>query len=131
MIRRPFHRGSRMLLVLAGFIPFSTAARAEYVIFHNECKVSLVVQTASVVRGVLKRDQAMVKPGKSTARIPLDCDKVITICDGRTGRVLFRDPLRASKKALSFGIVADRNKVRVAPRPLPMADPMPGMPRSP
>ena len=112
----------RLILSLTFFVALAipTACRAEYVIFRNECKTSVVVQTASVVRGVLKRDQALVKPGEYTGKILLDYDKTITICDGRTGKVLFRDPLRATKKPLAFGILpGTAGKVRVEKRAMP------------
>ena len=113
----------RAVLSLALFAALATpaACRAEYVIFRNECKTSVVVQTASVVRGVLKRDQALVKPGEYTGKIALDYDKTITICDGRTGKILFRDPLRASKKPLGYAILPNptNGKVRVEQRQLP------------
>ena len=112
----------RLTLSLSLFVALATPTlcRAEYIIFRNECKVAVVVQTAAVVRGVLKRDQILVKPGAYTDKIPLDTDKTITICDGRTGKILFRDPLRASKKPLAYGILpVNNNKVRVEARQLP------------
>ena len=112
----------RLALSLALFagLAIPAACRAEYVIFRNECKAAIVVQTASVVRGVLKRDQALLKPGEYTGKISLDSDKIITFCDGRTGTVLFRDPLRATTKPLAFAILpAPKGKVRVEKRMLP------------
>lgn len=93
------------------------AVQAEYVIFRNECKVPVIVQTASVVRGVLKRDQTLLKPGEFTTRIPLDRDQVITVCDGINGRTLFRDPLRTSKTPMHYGIVPNQGKVPVRMMP--------------
>jgi hypothetical protein len=116
----------RFALSLALFVALAipAACRAEYVIFRNECRGSIVVQTATVVRGVLKRDQALVKPGEYTGKIPLDSDKIITFCDGRTGKILFRDPLRATKKPLAFGILPGANgKVRVEKRMMPTEKP--------
>ena len=113
----------RLALSLTLFVALATpaASRAEYVIFRNECKVSVVVQSASVVRGVLKRDQTLVKPGEYTGKIALDSDKTITICDGKTGKILFRDPLRSTKKPLAFSILPVPNmpKVRVEKRQPP------------
>ena len=116
-----------LILSLTLFVALAipTACRAEYVVFRNDCKVSVVVQSASVVRGVLKRDQTLVKPGDYTGKISLDSDKIITICDGRTGKILFRDPLRAAGKPLAFAILAVPNmaKVRVEKCPLPAKSP--------
>ena len=118
----------RFALSLALFVALATpaACRAEYVIFRNECKVSVVVQSATVVRGVLKRDQALIRPGEYTGKLALDSDKIITICDGRTGKVLFRDALRASRKPVGYAILPVLNmpKVRVEKRLVPGA--MPG-----
>jgi len=111
-------------LTLFAALAISPTCRAEYVIFRNECKTSVVVQTATVVRGVLKRDQALVKPGEYTGKISLDSDKIITIRDGRTGKVLFHDPLRASTKPLAYGILPGTpGKVRVEKRTLPTDKP--------
>ena len=114
-----------LTLVVALAVP--AACRAEYVVFRNDCKASVVVQTASVVRGVLKRDQALVKPGEWTDKIPLDSDKTITIRDGRTGKILFQDPLRSTTKPLAFSILPVPNaaKVRVEKLPLPKEMPAP------
>lgn len=92
--------------------------RAESVVFRNECSGSVVVQVAAVVRGMLKRDQALVKPGESTPKIPLDTDKIITIYDGKTGRALFRDALKMSTKPLAYSIVYDprTGRVRMVPK---------------
>ena len=116
----------RASLTLLTILAAASAVRSEYVVFRNECQAPVVVQTASVVRGVLRRDQALVKPGEYTDQIPLDCDKLVTISDGRTGRVLFRDPLKASKTPLGFVILPDRGKVRTAPRTLSPAGTMRG-----
>ena len=121
----------RFVLSLSLFVALAIPAigRAEYVVFRNECKVAVVVKTAAVVRGVLKRDQILVKPGDYTDKIPLDTDKTITICDGRTGKILFRDPLRASKKPLAYGILPGSNgKVRVETRQMPTEMPKPSNP---
>ena len=69
----------RVVLSLALFAALAVpaACQAEYVVFRNECKMSVVVQTASVVRGVLKRDQTLVKPGEYTEKITLDTDKTM------------------------------------------------------
>ena len=119
-------RHTVLSLFLFAALAAPAACRAEYVVFRNECKTSVVVQTASVVRGVLKRDQALVKPGEYTGKISLDSDKTITICDGRTGKILFRDPLRATKTPLAYAILPNPNngKVRVEKRQLPKEMPI-------
>lgn len=75
--------------------------------FRNDCKEAVVVQIATVQRGVLKREQILLKAGETTAKMPLDADKVITVVDARNGRVGFREVLRVSKTPLSYSIVTD------------------------
>lgn len=97
-----------------------TFAPGDTITFRNDCRVALVVQAVSVQRGVLKRDQMLLKAGETTPRMALDSDKVISVYDGKTGRILFRESLKASKTALNYGIVPDPrfpNRVRMQSRP--------------
>jgi len=106
-------------------------AGAETVIFRNDCRVPIVVQAATVQRGMLKRDQCLLRPGESTNKMPLDTDKIITVCDSKTGQVLFRDALRISKTPLHFSIVPDQRmpgRVRMVPV-RPKGAPNPSMPK--
>jgi hypothetical protein len=106
-------------------------AGAETVIFRNDCRVPIVVQAATVQRGMLKRDQCLLRPGESTNKMPLDTDKIITVCDGKTGQVLFRDALRISKTPLHYSIAPDpRMPGRVRMVPIrPPAGPNRSMPK--
>src|SRR5262245_19686470 len=81
--------------------------RADTFTFRNDCRVPLVVQVSSVQRGVLKRDQGMLRPGESTAKLPLDSDKVITIYDSRTSRILFRNVLKMRKAPVTYSLDTD------------------------
>jgi hypothetical protein len=102
-------------------------ANADTFTFRNDCKEAVVVQVATVQRGVLKREQVVLKSGESTPAMPLDADKVITVIDARTGRIGFREVLRVSKTPLSYGIVPDpRAPGRAAMRPLPPVVPAKG-----
>jgi hypothetical protein len=108
------------VLILAALIVFLLPAWiiAETVTFRNDCRVSVVVQTATVQRGVLKRDQCLLRAGESTTKMPLDSDKVITVFDGKTGRTLFRDALKKSKTPLYYSIAPDpRNPSRIRMMP--------------
>jgi hypothetical protein len=90
--------------------------------FRNDCKEAVVVQIATVQRGVLKREQILLKAGETTPKMPLDADKVITVVDARNGRVGFREVLRVSKTPLSYSIVTDpRMPGRAAMKSLPPA----------
>lgn len=81
--------------------------RAETFAFRNDCRVPLVVQVSSVQRGVLKRDQGLLRAGETTPKMRLDSDKVITIYDSRTNRILFRDVLKARKLPAFFSLHPD------------------------
>ncbi|MFO0881132.1 MAG: hypothetical protein U0840_27730 [Gemmataceae bacterium] len=96
--------------------------------FCNDCRVPVIVQIASVQRGMLKRDQILLRAGESTPTMPLNSDKVITVCDGKTGRVLFRDALRMNSTPQNFSITPDPRmptRVRMVATP---ATPPPDMP---
>lgn len=102
-------RKQASLLTLAVLFPcvLSGGLLAETASFRNDCRAPLVVQTATVVRGVLKRDQCLLRPGESTPKMTLDTDKVVTVYDGKTGRLLFRGALRVSTTPLNYSIVPD------------------------
>jgi hypothetical protein len=96
------------------------AARSETIVFRNECRSMVTVQTASVVRGVYRKDRAIhLRPGEASARIPLDADKLVIISDPRTNRPLYKDGIRSSKRAVYVGIVPDTVpfKVKLIARP--------------
>jgi hypothetical protein len=96
------------------------AGQAETVIFRNECRSPVTVCTATVVRGVLRRDKVTtLNPGESTEKIKTDVDKVLTIYDAKSNRILFSGSLRASKKELYYGIAYNPRmpgRVQVLPR---------------
>jgi hypothetical protein len=81
--------------------------QAETITFRNECRVPVAVQTGSVVGGVLRPDRTIVlKPREATPRISLDSDKIVIIYDARVpNRILYKDAVRASKRAIHVGIV--------------------------
>lgn len=84
-------------------------ALAETVTFRNDIRGKAVaVQATSVINGVLKRDQYLLRPTETTPKIKTDYEKVITVTDPRTGRVLYKDVLRASKKEAAYSITLDR-----------------------
>lgn len=89
----------------------TTPLQAETFSFRNDLPVPVVIQVATVQRGALKRDQLLLRTGESTPKLPLIGDKVITVCDGKTGRVLFRDALRMSRLPLRFSIAPDPRMV--------------------
>jgi hypothetical protein len=81
-------------------------ALAQTVVFRNECKAPVVVQTHTVVRGVLLRDSpCLLKPMEATPQIALGVNKIVTVYDAKTNRVLFQDLLRATPMDRAFGII--------------------------
>lgn len=108
------------LFAVAAVLGVPALLRAETVIFRNECRVSVVVQTASVVNGMVQRDTPMLlRPGEYTPKIKLDTDKIVTVFDARSNKVLFREKLLMTDKELGYGIQPDpnaMNKVRLYER---------------
>lgn len=112
MIRLGITLKLAILAVLCmGVLPMLSLA--ETVVFRNECTGSVILQVATVQKGVLKRDQVLLRTGETTGKIALDSDKLITVQDSKTGRVLFRDALRMSKVPLAVGITHDARTGRV------------------
>lgn len=95
-------------------------ARAENVVFRNECRSSVVVQTGVYVKGVFVKDNPiLLRPGDSSGRIPTDVARIVIVYDARSNTVLFRDVLEADKNPRAYSIVPDpqvTNKVRFMPR---------------
>jgi hypothetical protein len=110
----------RALLAVALVCLLGPAVMADNVVFRNECRSSVVVQTAVVVKGVLQRDQPqLLRPGDYTEQIPTSVDRLVTIYDARSNRVLFREVLKASKVELGYSILPDpqaAGKVRLMQR---------------
>jgi hypothetical protein len=91
-----------------------TLLRAETVMFRNECKGAVIVQTMTLVKGVLRRDQpSLLRYGECTPKLKLDADMVITIYDGKTNRMLFRSSLKASTKPLYYSIIWNQRLMQV------------------
>ncbi len=106
-----------LAVLIVGAVP--AVVHGETFSFKNECQASLIVQILTVQKGTLKRDQCLLRHGESTPKLPLDTDKMITVLDAKTGRILFREALRVSKTPLNYAIVLDqRNMSRVLMKPI-------------
>jgi hypothetical protein len=90
-------------------------ALADSVTFRNECGSPVIVQSASVIRGVMRRDRPYaLRPGDYSPKIGLDTDKVIVVYDGTNpNRLLFQGSLKASPTPIFYSIVPDSGKVRM------------------
>ena len=97
-----------------------TALPAQTVVFRNECKSPVIVQTTTVVRGVLVRDTPyLLRSMEATPKIALSVNKVATIYDAKSNQVLFQEVCRATRTELAYGIVIDKQRpgrVRVVTR---------------
>jgi hypothetical protein len=115
-------------VLFVGLLPAS--ASADNVQFRNEYNATLVVQATHVYRGVLKRDQYLLRHGETTPKLSLDCDKLLTIQDGKTGRMLYRNALKATNTPRAYSIAVDRitGRVGLLPRRVTTTPPerMPG-----
>ena len=121
-MERPRNSMSRLFaaalaVALVGWLPGQVDAKT--VVFRNECRAAIVIQAATVVRGVMKREQPyLLKAGETTPKISITTDKIIMIYDGKANKMLFRDVLKASAKPLYYSVAPDprTGKVRMVPR---------------
>lgn len=97
--------------LLLGLLP--AAVSADTAVFRNECSYPLILQASHVHRGMLRRDQFLLRCGETSPRLSLDSDKLVVITDSKTGRVLFREAVKASRTPVQYSIVADRATGRV------------------
>jgi hypothetical protein len=102
-----------LVLMLALALP----AFGQTLSFKNDAGTTVVVQTATLVRGKLKGDRPIVlRAGAFSAAIDLDSDKMITVYDGRSNRVLYQGLQKQSTTPLKFSIQpAAPNKVKLVP----------------
>ncbi|MGL4554955.1 MAG: hypothetical protein ACRC33_27625 [Gemmataceae bacterium] len=93
-----------LALVLALAVP----ALGQPLKLRNDGRTTVVVQTATLTRGKLKSDQPIVlKPGATSEAIELDGDKMVTIYDGRSNRILFQSLQREAKGPVNLSIQPD------------------------
>src|SRR5262249_50398539 len=103
-----------LALALVGWLP--SRANALTVVFTNNCNRPIAIQAATVIRGVLKREQPyLLKVGQSTPKISITVDKIIMIYDGKSNRMLFKDVLKRSLQPLRYKVTETAGKIRVLP----------------
>jgi hypothetical protein len=123
------HRLSLLLALLACGVP--AVARAENLVFRNECGAPVVVQAVSVFRGRVFRDRPyLLNPGDATPAVAIPGDKIITVYDAKVpNRILFRDAIPGGRADLHFGILPDavpgRARIELRRPPAPPTPPMP------
>ena len=109
------------VLGLAGSSP------ATVLTFRNEVPTPVIVQTVTAIGVVTRRDKPTLLPPGGIVNLPFDGDKIVTIYDPRSNRVLFRNALKQVPAPLAFGIIVDPRlpgAVTTVPRPL-LIKPMP------
>jgi hypothetical protein len=95
------------------------AAPAKELSFKNDLRGSVVVQTVTVIRGVTRRDKPeLLAPGETSSTMPQDGDKIITVYDGRSNRILYRNTFKVAPKDCHYSITIDPRlgKVVLVPR---------------
>ncbi len=121
--RRPLTTLGVVALLLGGSVG---PAVAETLTFRNQSGSAVVVQAASVYRGVFRRDRPhLLQPGESTdPGITLLGDKVITIYDASApNRVLFQGTLPGQTLNRSFRILPGLSSARVRVQPVRQTGP--------
>src|SRR5262245_25929384 len=94
------------IALLAGLV-LASPGPAMTLTFRNELRVAVIVQTVTSVGGMTRRDKpALLPPGKMVT-FDLDGDKIFTVYDARSNRVLFRSALKDTGRPVSMGIVLD------------------------
>lgn len=111
------------IALLAVSVP-SGEAPATMLSFQNDASVAVVVQTGTIQRGQVRNDQPLVLRVGNSGRVPFSCDKLLTIYDGKSNRILYQAVVRYQGKAASFLIQRDPQKPgKVKLTPLRAADP--------
>jgi hypothetical protein len=113
------------LLAALLLVGSTSAASAETLVFRNDCNVPIVVQAASVSRGIFVRGRPhLLRPGDESPGIVLPGEKVITIYDGEVpNRLLFQKALPASSLDWKFRILPDVPFPRVRMQAQPPSKP--------
>ena len=99
------------------------AASAQSLRFRNETTGVVIVQTSSVVQGVVRQGPRfqLTPGGEWTPAIALPGNKIITIYDDprkpNPNRILFQGAIPMGTEDMSFGVVADAPAPRVKLEP--------------
>lgn len=99
---------SKCFALLAALMLSSAVALADTMTFRNDSRTPVVVQTATLMNGRLKSDRPLVlRPGETGPGVMLDGDKMITVYDAKSNRILIQSVQRTSPIPLSFSIQPD------------------------
>lgn len=118
-------------LVLCGAWPQS--AHAAWLGFRNDIPGPVVVQGANVVNNVIRRGKPLPLNPTEIAwdQVPQPGNRLITVYDTRTGRVLFQGVIPVAAADLFFSIQLDLNPIPPAPDKGPRVKLVPTKPPSP
>lgn len=94
-------------LLLVALCPAESAAQNLYV--RNESKAPLVIQTAGVIRGTLRRDRpVLLNPNEIAPPIMIPGNKILAVYDAKVpNRVLFQGVIPASLQDQYIAVVPD------------------------
>jgi hypothetical protein len=100
-------RAALLGVLLVCLTPVS--GRAEKMMFRNEIRSPIVVQMATIEKGVYRRDKPiLLRYGECTEKIKSDVDRLLMIYDGRGNRMLYRKVLKANKEEAYYSITVNR-----------------------
>jgi hypothetical protein len=107
-------------LVLACVCP--ALARADKLVFRNDCTAPVVLQAVTLHRGVVQRERPyLLNPRDSTPEIAMRGDRILTIYDARCpNRVLYQGALASEPGNQRYSILPDQPAPRVKLQRRPM-----------
>jgi hypothetical protein len=113
-------RGVSLIALALLAFALAPAARAETLVFRNETGGQIVLQAASVVNGIARRDRPCLLNHRDVARVCLPGDKLIAIYDARMpNRVLHQTTISAGNEDLMFAIRFDPVHGQASLEPIP------------
>ncbi|NBO90910.1 MAG: hypothetical protein EBV06_01115 [Planctomycetia bacterium] len=94
---------------------------------RNDSRSTVVVQTATLSQGKLRSDRPIIlAAGAISSAIALEGDKMITVYDSRSNRILTQELHRDTKKSVALSIQSDPRtpgKIRLVPIPSDQRNP--------
>ncbi|MFQ3594262.1 MAG: hypothetical protein SNJ82_13865 [Gemmataceae bacterium] len=82
-------------------------ASAIWLSFQNDSSIAVVVQTASIQSGHIRNDQPLVLRVGQLGRLPFRSDKLLTIYEGKSNRILYQTVVPYRGKSASYLIQPD------------------------
>lgn len=115
---------SRGLIALLASAVFAFPCWAKTLTFQNELRGAVLVQTVTSIGGMTRLDKPALVGSGGMVTFKFDGDKLYTIYDARSNRVLAKGLLKQMGKPVCLGIIFNPRlptKFAVVPRPVPLA----------